>query len=495
MSFQVSDLFQNQNRLSGTGTQNTGVDGRIPVSNQNVSDVGQGGNAGGKVLGDFPPGSSFSGQVVTAEDGTVTIKLADSTMLSASLKGGISLAAGSQVTFLVNSNSNHQMTLSPLFTNLGAGLNVENALKDAGLPIDAQTSKMVYDMMEHGMSVDRDSLLGMYRQIADHPQIDGGMAVRLAQMHLAVNELNASQLEAYDNMNHQLSGGITEIAKGLQQAFSTMGEGNTENMIRLFEGIVDLLEEGGKVPEGMEEGLLKNAGQLAGELKNALLSGTAAGNLENAGGVNGEALTPGANGQPVSELLSDKELQALTDILKNAGGDKGIIDEIAKGAVSSREALKLIQDAMQGKGMSQNEQQILFKDNSDLWKELLPNAAVGKLLQNALEKNWLMRPEDVADKEKIEEFYEQLKSQTGKLSDMTSAALGKDSALSQNVNRLSQNIDFMNQLNQTFTYVQVPLKMSNQNANGDLYVYTNKKNLAAKNGSVSAFLHLDMDHL
>ena len=76
-------------------------------------------------------------------------------------------------------------------------------------------------------------------------------------MHLAVNELNASQLEAYDNMNHQLSGGITEIAKGLQQAFSTMGEGNTENMIRLFEGIVDLLEEGGKVPEGMEEGLLK----------------------------------------------------------------------------------------------------------------------------------------------------------------------------------------------------------------------------------------------
>ncbi len=495
MSFQVSDLFQNQNRLSGTGTQNTGVDGRIPVSNQNVSGVGQGGNAGGKVLGDFPPGSSFSGQVVTAEDGTVTIKLADSTMLSASLKGGISLAAGSQVTFLVNSNSNHQMTLSPLFTNLGAGLNVENALKDAGLPIDAQTSKMVYDMMEHGMSVDRDSLLGMYRQIADHPQIDGGMAVRLAQMHLAVNELNASQLEAYDNMNHQLSGGITEIAKGLQQAFSTMGEGITENMIRLFEGIVDLLEEGGKVPEGMEEGLLKNAGQLAGELKNALLSGSAAGNLENAGGVNGEALTPGANGQPVSELLSDKELQALTDILKNAGGDKGIIDEIAKGAVSSREALKLIQDAMQGKGMSQNEQQILFKDNSDLWKELLPNAAVGKLLQNALEKNWFMRPEDVADKEKIEEFYEQLKSQTGKLSDMTSAALGKDSALSQNVNRLSQNIDFMNQLNQTFTYVQVPLKMSNQNANGDLYVYTNKKNLAAKNGSVSAFLHLDMDHL
>lgn len=495
MSFQISDLFQNQNRLSGTGTQNTGVDGRVPVSGQNVSGAGQAGAQGGKVLADFPPGSSFSGQVVMAEDGTVTIKLADSTMLSASLKGGISLAAGSQVTFLVNSNSNNQMTLSPLFTNLGGGLNVENALKDAGLPVDAQTAQMVSDMMERGMSVDRDSLLGMYRQILDNPQVDAGMAVRLAQMHLAVNELNASQLQAYDNMNYQLTGGIAEIAKELQQAFSSMGEGNTENMVKLFEGIVDLLGEGGKVPEGMEESVLNGTGQLSGEeMKNALLQETAAGR-ENTGIADGKVLPMDAGGQPVSEILSDKELQALTDILKNAGSDKGIIDEISKGEISSKDALRLINDAMQGKSMAGNGAQILFKDNTDAWKELLHGSAVGKLLQNALEKNWLMKPENVGSKEKVEEFYEQLRSQTGKLADMTSAALGKDSGLYQNVNRMSQNIDFMNQLNQTFTYVQVPLKMSSQNANGDLYVYTNKKNLAAKNGSVSAFLHLDMDHL
>lgn len=490
MSFQISDLFQNQNRLSGTG-----VDGRAPVSGQNVSGAGQAGAQGGKVLADFPPGSSFSGQVVMAEDGTVTIKLADSTMLSASLKGGISLAAGSQVTFLVNSNSNNQMTLSPLFTNLGGGLNVENALKDAGLPVDAQTAQMVSDMMERGMSVDRDSLLGMYRQILDNPQVDAGMAVRLAQMHLAVNELNASQLQAYDNMNYQLTGGIAEIAKELQQAFSSMGEGNTENMVKLFEGIVDLLGEGGKVPEGMEESVLNGTGQLSGEeMKNALLQETAAGG-ENTGIADGKVLPMDAGGQPVSEILSDKELQALTDILKNAGSDKGIIDEISKGEISSKDALRLINDAMQGKSMAGNGAQILFKDNTDAWKELLHGSAVGKLLQNALEKNWLMKPENVGSKEKVEEFYEQLRSQTGKLADMTSSALGKDSSLYQNVNRMSQNIDFMNQLNQTFTYVQVPLKMSSQNANGDLYVYTNKKNLAAKNGSVSAFLHLDMDHL
>ena len=49
------------------------------------------------------------------------------------------------------------------------------------------------------------------------------------------------------------------------------------------------------------------------------------------------------------------------------------------------------------------------------------------------------------------------------------------------------NIEFMNQLNQAYTYVQVPLKMSGQNANGELYVYTNKKNLRDPDAELSAF--------
>lgn len=43
--------------------------------------------------------------------------------------------------------------------------------------------------------------------------------------------------------------------------------------------------------------------------------------------------------------------------------------------------------------------------------------------------------------------------------------------------------------------MQLPLKLNDQSAHGDLYVYTNKKRLAAKDGNVSALLHLDMEHL
>ena len=50
-------------------------------------------------------------------------------------------------------------------------------------------------------------------------------------------------------------------------------------------------------------------------------------------------------------------------------------------------------------------------------------------------------------------------------------------------------------MNQTYAYVQLPLKLSGQKAHGDLYVYSNKKNLARKDGTVSALLHLDMEQL
>ena len=46
-----------------------------------------------------------------------------------------------------------------------------------------------------------------------------------------------------------------------------------------------------------------------------------------------------------------------------------------------------------------------------------------------------------------------------------------------------------------YTYAQIPLKMSGQHASGELFVYTNKKALAQGEKDLTAFLHLDLDHL
>lgn len=478
MNFQVSNNLVNQNNTST-------VTGGGQVTTTGGSSAGTG--AINNPLAGMAPGSSVTGQVVETKDGTVTIQLADSSTVSASLKGGIALEAGSQVTFLVNSNHNNQVILSPLFTNLGTTPNVENALHAAELPVNSQTASMVSQMMEQGMSIDKDSLMGMYKQVMNNPGIDSGTIVKLTQMNLAVNELNASQLHAYENLNHQLSGSVEEISNGLQQAFAMATEGNADGVLQLFDGIVDLF---GK---GQESALPEGSVMLKNDAGTVLMQGT-------------EVLANQSNANsPIAALLSEKEMQGLLDMMKQAGADDATLQTVAKGDIPAKEALQLINDVVQHNAAAAKESATLLQgwenllgnaqDKTAVWKEMLANPALGKLIKDVLQQNWTMEPGEVASKEAVDEFFEQLRAQTGKLSDLAANTLGKESALAQSTNQLTQNVDFLNQLNQTFTYVQIPLKMSGQNANGDLYVYTNKKNLAAKDGNVSAFLHLDMDHL
>ena len=101
---------------------------------------------------------------------------------------------------------------------------------------------------------------------------------------------------------------------------------------------------------------------------------------------------------------------------------------------------------------------------------------------------------------KVEEFYQKLMKESSQLSRMMNEAMqasGQNAGAAQAraMGNISDNVEFMNQMNQMFQYIQLPLKFGNSQAHGDLYVYTNKKNMARRDGMLTAFLHLDMDHL
>ena len=60
---------------------------------------------------------------------------------------------------------------------------------------------------------------------------------------------------------------------------------------------------------------------------------------------------------------------------------------------------------------------------------------------------------------------------------------------------MRQNMQFMNELNQQMIYAQMPIKLSNKQANSELFVYADKRKLQQKKDGISVMLHLDMDHL
>lgn len=117
------------------------------------------------------------------------------------------------------------------------------------------------------------------------------------------------------------------------------------------------------------------------------------------------------------------------------------------------------------------------------------------LLKQAMTDQWLLTPEKLKEEGAVKELYQRLSRQMTELQQVL-AQTGKEGAvLAKTAQSVQSNLEFMNQLNQVYTYVQLPLKLQNQNTHSDLYVYTNKKNLRQKEGELSALLHLDMEHL
>lgn len=166
-----------------------------------------------------------------------------------------------------------------------------------------------------------------------------------------------------------------------------------------------------------------------------------------------------------------------------------IRDGIKDGKLELKDVKQLLVDSDLGKQLTTEQKAVIFR--SEPFKSMF---------RNGLQKQWTLTPQELTQEGRVEEFYQKLARESSQLTRMmneTMQAGGQsgNGTQARAMGNISENVEFMNQMNQMFNYVQLPLKLSNSQAHGDLYVYTNKKNMARRDGMLTAFLHLDMDHL
>lgn len=136
------------------------------------------------------------------------------------------------------------------------------------------------------------------------------------------------------------------------------------------------------------------------------------------------------------------------------------------------------------------------KDEPSLSKRLLNEPSVKDLMKGLMEKEWTMKPEELSKPGALKDFYSKLSADMSILGKHASE-LSHDpkNPVTATGNLIQNNVDFINNLNQAFSYVQVPVRMNGQNKTADLYVYTNKKKVREEGDELSAFLHFDLDNL
>lgn len=479
------------------------------------------------------PGQTLQGEVISRNGSQVQIQVADDLVLEAKIDQDINLEVGKTMTFEVRNNG-QTLTLSPLFANTASQANALKALEMASLPVNQTTVSMTGLMMEGGLSIDRVSLQQMFREVNAFPEANVSDVVDLHRLGLAVNEENLAQIGSYKNLTHQLVEGMHTVLGALPDSMQAMAaEGNVEGAARMFQDLLEMIqglpdadEAGNAVPGdampnvsaqaetvggstgepngGPFAGVGGTAGQTAVDLLLEMLTDMVNQTGGEAGGDAGTAIKAdmtervlqlagnGADGEQLLAALQkagDGILQLALQAAQN--GDEALVGELARfSQIMQNGSL-----AEQAGALQQLLEHGLQGGNQQLLEELISGGEPGRLLTEGLSRLWTIEPKDVADAGRVEELYSRLDRQLKTLAQTLEQNGQGQSAAFKAVSNLNQNLDFMQQLNHAYTYVQLPLRLQQGDAHGDLYVYTNKRNLAAGDGQISALLHLDMEHL
>lgn len=459
------------------------------------------------------PGQTIQGTVVSRNGNSVQIELAQDFAINAKIDKSVNLALGQMMSFEIKANSNTFMSLAPLYTNTANTATILRALAAAGLPETSANIEMVAKMMEEGMPIDKDSILNMSRMILDFPGQNPTSIIQMTKLELSVTLENIEQFEHYQNASHQILGSAETIMEELPQTFTTLlNEGQGERALVFYSTVIDIFTDSG-VEDGMvtlqptgegaartDEAAVQTTSQTAENTGNAV-SGEAAQlanmlltDLPEDASMTGQAantsaavLEESAQGVRQEHVLTQNQWEQLGDTLKELGVDEQTAEQIKNGELPTKDVLQLIRHLISGAQKKEAPDQAL--------QRFLSGNEFKELLKDQIGRQWMIEPKDVADKKQVEQLYERIREQTARLSQALETAGKGDAPVARSVQNLQSNVDFMNQMNHLYTYVQLPLKMLGNNAHGDLYVYTNKKNLAARDGQVSALLHLDMEHL
>ena len=518
---QITDLVhQYYNNVSSGSTVSNGTEGIHQVSS---------------TLSQLQEGQVFEGSVVSKDGEKVVISLDNGQNVSARLQGNISLSEGSSVFFQVKSNSGGSIELTPIPNQLSNNPTILNALDAAGLPASDKNLVMVDSMMKNSMSIDSNALMSMARQIARNPETDVSILVDMNRLRIPTTPEMVSQYENYLANQNAVLDSFSELSTNITESISN-GSLNAEDALNLQTEIFQLMtgENAGENSPAVGD----TSGQLA-QTPDELTDQTGKTVSQELTGQARETVNQELTGQVAlthdSELAGQLTEEVTGQISEEVSGQSTGEIKGESREVIVREAPESVSYALKDSGLSSLERELkalpdfekmhssyfdadgklrpdtdakelardilqYLKENPDALKknaDLLTGKSFSALMKNVYEQSFTVKPEELMGKEHpMKELYKNMTVRLNEVDQLLQKTIGEDNPASRTIHNVQDNVKFMDTLNQNYTYLQIPLRMSGQNATGQLYVYHNKrKGKSAENEELTAFLHFDMEHL
>lgn len=493
---QISNLVSQYNNSVANGEPMTGAKGVEKLVSS---------------LNEMSKGMIFEGTVSSVRGNQVKLALSNGQQILARLAGKFSFEQGQSVFFQVKNNDGGTIEIKP-YTVDGEGVNLTlmDALKAAGLPVDGTNLSMVNKMMEEQMPIDKISLNQMYQLVQDNKGINVTTLVELKRLGIEINQVNAAQFENYANDKQAITIAMDSLIEELPKALSA----EDLSMYKLVSQARDILNI---VTDGLpEDAFISNEDADMSQYEAIMRDNQSAPVVkkhfniaelfESLNSVSGESqdiqTTQKINNSSVIDniflqgneaksntigfILSDKQIEEFNEQVRK------LLPDLQENNIS------LYSEDSSVVGILNDINSMLENTpaNADALRHLFSGEAFKLMLKETLEQQWMIKPGDLEkNPKKIDGLYDKIEKQIINMENIlkTSGVVNpKAEALADNIRG---NIEFMNQINEAYTYMQVPLRMNEGNASGQLYVYTNKKSISDPDKEVSAFLHLDLEYL
>lgn len=426
---------------------------------------------GNMLLAQMQPGETFSGDIIDVRGYAIKILLGNDKTLDASTTDSKNLNIGDHITFNVSSNDGKTVMIKPLKINTYNTNVLLKALEAADVPPTERNVSVVKAMMQNEMSIDKQSLGEMIKKVdtleAENPQD----VVMMERHSIPLTKENVEQFGAYRNCEHRIMAQAQTVAEEIpnliKEALSLKeGEGislsssntneNEKQVVELAKNIINILSDEQVINES-------DAKVIPKMIKPEVI-----------------------NEQPIIE--NNGEDEAFLDKLNM--NDDGVVLTIDTGSTNEpKEKLSLSQVIDKLNTLTGNE-----------LKEFIDSTEFKEFIKDKVEKNFELNVNKLGNtedevKENVKKLYERLDKKTESFMNLLENSGYKDNNLYQTSSNMRNNMQFMQDLNQMAAYIQLPVKFNESKAHGDLYVFNRKGGKPVNKDSISAFLHLDLEHL
>lgn len=425
-------------------------------------------------LRNLMPGDTISGKLVSKDGNNIGLLLSNNTMLNTVLDEDVNIGMGGQMSFEVKSNQNGQLTLRPMFTNLSNSTTIMNALDNAGIPASDTTIEMVDTLMRNNMSINKDMLTSINRELSMHPEADVKDIVMLHKMDIPVNDSTVNQMHLYNNNNQWMMDNISDSGAELTSLLTDVIAQGGEEAANIINGLQTLLEPMASENEIPAEG-------------------------ETMVQVQSEA--PVENAQAQNANVIENSIKPEAELAVSKPADTNVSQPVVNGEeVPVKEAV-VTEKPETAETVNDINKFNVFDKLKTMDKETISNPAVREQVKDSitelLKDNFLMNPKDIGEDKYVKKYYEKTIDLTEQLTKLLTENGKDDTAFAKTMTNVKENTNFMNQINELYNYVQLPLKMNDSQANGDLYVYARKKGrgMGGEDGKLTALLRLSMEHL